>query len=507
MNASGKNHVTIVGASFHENVFLLTQVVPPSLEFQKHFKKNMFDKPNIAGFLHVSYYLSVIYDAKLFKQMVSWPLSCKKDEVMYRSAIKGFLSVLSRDNPDVNFPTILTSHLAQAGGAKFLIIMWKVSQLALRAYIKKQFQGDLLNAPRLSPADDLTIAYFNGVIAERCRLTREMHRKAKRVLDTASNFLKSEMELQSIYKSEIFDRTQNIKKLVFDMSVHPLVQKQLMDVQDSNIVNIWKRNISKNLQYICSRNEKLSELEESCRHLCKLVSKIISNSGVLDANKLPRINDDNRFLRTQDLYTNGSIAFSTLLSLVSLASARILHRINIADSSDLSRCSLYIEKARKNIKVLRSLFVALDVKLTGLHLDEQRISGRVTKVPVCLETDSASFIAENREILLESPEISFDLDQRVDNDHFHKTLCPSPTEGEHKHLFRRHKRKYCPYEWPVAPSSFSESSWNHMNGWLSPRAYSLKSELITPNGKSTSSLYSRLLASSKSSPKRSAGSS
>lgn len=182
----------------------------------------------------------------------------------------------------------------------------------------------------------------------------------------------------------------------------------------------------------------------------KLISRIISNSEVLDANKLPKIKD-NRLLRTQvvqlymnltqyflnifslfkhsvkDLYTNGSIAFSTLLSLVSLASVKMLHRVNIADSSDLSQCLLYVEAACKNIKILRTLFVGLDVKLTGIHWDEQRVSQRVTNVPICLDT-SNTFIV-NRDILLESPEINFDLDQRVNDDHFDKTLCSSPVEG------------------------------------------------------------------------------
>lgn len=47
------------------------------------------------------------------------------------------------------------------------------------------------------------------------------------------------MESQNMYKAEIFDRTQNIKKMVSDMSVHPLVQNQLLDVEDSNIINSW----------------------------------------------------------------------------------------------------------------------------------------------------------------------------------------------------------------------------------------------------------------------------
>lgn len=98
----------------------------------------MFDKPNTAGFLHVSHYLSIVYDATLFKQIVRWPILCKRDEVTYRIEMKNFLSILSRDNPDINFPPILMSHLIQSGGTKFLIIMWKLSQVALRTYIKRE---------------------------------------------------------------------------------------------------------------------------------------------------------------------------------------------------------------------------------------------------------------------------------------------------------------------------------------------------------------------------------
>lgn len=98
----------------------------------------MFDKPNTAAFLHVSHYLSTIYDTKLFKQMVRWPILCKRDEATYRVEMKNFLCLLSRDNPDLNFPSILTSHLMQSGGTKFQIIMWKLSQLALRVYMKRQ---------------------------------------------------------------------------------------------------------------------------------------------------------------------------------------------------------------------------------------------------------------------------------------------------------------------------------------------------------------------------------
>lgn len=38
MNRSENAH-TAISASFYENVFLLTQIIPPSFEFRQHFKK------------------------------------------------------------------------------------------------------------------------------------------------------------------------------------------------------------------------------------------------------------------------------------------------------------------------------------------------------------------------------------------------------------------------------------------------------------------------------------
>nr|XP_012223087.1 PREDICTED: uncharacterized protein LOC105672609 isoform X2 [Linepithema humile] len=293
MNRLEENQViTAISSSFYKNVFLLTRVLPPSSEFQQCFKKNMFDKPNTMGFLHVSHYLSVIYDSKLFKQMVSWPVLCKKDEVKYRTEIKDFFFVLSQDNPDINFPPVLMSHLIQSGGTRFLIIMWKLSQLALRAYIKREFQEELLYAPRTSPLDDLTITYFNNIIAEKHNVMTETHKKTKRVLDAANNFLHNEIKILSVYKSEIFDRRENLKRVVSNLLTYPLIQEQLMNVEDSKIISLWKIEILKKMQYIRRKNEKLKKLEDSCNRLCKLIVGINSNSEILDGNKFPKVNCD-----------------------------------------------------------------------------------------------------------------------------------------------------------------------------------------------------------------------
>lgn len=46
----------------------------------------------------------------------------------------------------------------------------------------------------------------------------------------------NEIEILNMYKSEIFDRKENIKELVLDLPAHPLIQERLMNVEDSNII-------------------------------------------------------------------------------------------------------------------------------------------------------------------------------------------------------------------------------------------------------------------------------
>lgn len=97
----------------------------------------MFDKPNTSGFIHISYYLLSIYNAKRFQKLVPWPIMNKTDERKYRTEIKNYLDVLASENPDIKFPSVLMSHLLRSGGTKFSILMWKISEISLRAYIRK----------------------------------------------------------------------------------------------------------------------------------------------------------------------------------------------------------------------------------------------------------------------------------------------------------------------------------------------------------------------------------
>ncbi|XP_071556880.1 uncharacterized protein [Temnothorax nylanderi] len=464
MSRLKETQIAVISSSFYKNVSLLAQIVPPSFEFQRHFKKGMFDKPNTVGFLHVSHYLSTVYDAKLFKQMVRWPILCKKDEATYRVEMKNFLCLLSQDNPDLNFPTILMSHLIQSAGTKFQTIMWKLSQLALRTYIKRELKGELLNAPCISPVQDLAIKYFNNIIVEKCKVVTETRKETEKILDAANNFLNDEIERLNTYKSEIFDRKENIRRVVPDLPAHPLIQKQLMNVEDSNITNLWKRSIFKKVQYILKKNKEFKEVEKSFDRLCKLVLRINSNSRTLDANEFPEIFCDNCLLYTQ--------------------------------SETQSKCLPSIQSACKKMKSLRTLFSALNTRIGGICRTEQCAGSREIK-NVYIDFDASNVPIVNRYILLQSPKISFNLDQSTDDKLFYERLCSSPVEGKHKHLFRRYKHKYRPLRELPAPLLDFSSSWNNMSGWLSPRAHSVKCEQILVNGKPLSPLYSRLLQHSK----------
>ncbi|XP_029171473.1 uncharacterized protein LOC114940873 [Nylanderia fulva] len=493
MNRLEDSHIRFIRSSFYKNVCLLTQMVLPSNAFQQHFRQGMFDKPNTAGFLHVSHYLSIVYDATLFNQIVNWPILCKKDEVTYRFEIKNFLSILSQDNPDINFPSILLSHLIQSGGSKFLIIMWKLSQVALKSYLKREFQGELCDAPRTGPVDDVTVTYFNNVIAKKCSIITETHEETQKILDTATTFYKNEIEILNTYKSEIFDRKEDIERLALNTLMSSFIQKRLIDVEDINIISLWRRNISEKMQYIYKENKKLIILKESCNRLYKLVLKMNTNSGILDANKFPKINYNNFLLEQStintinNLYTDGStISFFTLLTLLYLTFIRMLYHINAADFSDLSPCLLFIQNVCYQTKFLQMLFNALNNRINSIYRDEQYYSRENKNAYTNADTIN-KLVSANCKIL-QSPKINFNLNKCVDDNLLYEKLCSSVKEKD-KDLFKRYRaQKYRPsHELSTALSDFN-NSWSNMSGWLSPCKHSIKRKQVLVNGKPLSPL-------------------
>lgn len=50
-------------------------------------------------------------------------------------------------------------------------------------------------------------------------------------------YFSGEMKALNAYKSEIFDRKENIKTLVLDLPAYSLLQKRLIDVEDFDIIS------------------------------------------------------------------------------------------------------------------------------------------------------------------------------------------------------------------------------------------------------------------------------
>lgn len=97
----------------------------------------MFDKPNTTGFIHVSHYLLGIYYKEALKFKIEWPIVDKQSENKFRNDVKDCLQNIAKSHQNMNFPQILASHLILAKGTKFLLIMWKLSVVALATYLQR----------------------------------------------------------------------------------------------------------------------------------------------------------------------------------------------------------------------------------------------------------------------------------------------------------------------------------------------------------------------------------
>jgi len=122
---------------------------------------------------------------------------------------------------------------------------------------------------------------------------------------------------------------------------------------------------------------------------------------------------------------NDSIVFSTLLSLLHLTFA--LYYKSIADLSDLSRCLPFIQNDCKKMKSLQTLFSALNMRISNICRDEQCVVSREIK-NVHVNFDTSNISIANRNILLQSPKITFNLNQNTNDKLFYERLC-SPVEG------------------------------------------------------------------------------
>ncbi|XP_034172658.1 uncharacterized protein LOC117600840 isoform X2 [Osmia lignaria lignaria] len=459
-----------VSASFHRNVLLLSQVIQPNDEFKKHFRKGMFDKPNTAGFIHVSHYLLTIYDSERFKKLIEWPIICKKTEVKYRNSVKNYLISISVENSDIGFPNILMSHLIHAGGNKFTIIMWKLSQVVLRKYIARE---SMISSVKTSICYFLFVAIINfkstiktsysvmfapqarnkpclakKFIQEtnlKTKLNISNHHKNLSEMENATKtILEEQKKTLSNIVTEIFEREQFIETLLNEAPVHSTIKKCLSNINDEEVIKMWQMNITDGINRIQKKNALLKSIEQLGFKVNNIVLSNSNNVKVLDAKQIQKINCseiselfsiDTQCLLFQS-YKNDKLILNNFIVLFNSLLTQ-LHQLLKINTEDISKYLLQVEASCEDMKAAFNIIQTYVSDIAKLLSESQDM---LYQNDLSQVYDDSALPMMSNVLLMVSPLIKFDTNYTNEECDLQKRLQLTPVEGVHKSLFSRYER-------------------------------------------------------------------
>ncbi|CAL7946209.1 unnamed protein product [Xylocopa violacea] len=434
-----------VSASFHRNVLLLSRVIKPSDEFQKYFREGMFNKPNTAGFLHISHYLLTIYDSERFKKLIDWPVICKKTEAKYRNNVKDYLTIIATENPDIGFPNILMSHLIHAGGSKFTIIMWKLSQVVLRKYITRETATNVTFAPQVRNKGNLTKKFLQGSNAKiNCDILN-LHQNLSQMENRTKSILEKEKEMLTKIIVEIFEKEQLIENLSHAAPVHPSIKKRLRDINDGEVIKMWKININKGLNKIQKKNVILKDTKQISYKANNIVLCNSTDTKTINANQLQKINDleiselfppDMQCLLFQ-LYRDEKMILNHFIVLFEFLLLQLYQQLNLSKLEDFSECSLQIEASCKDLKSALNIIQTYLTDITKTISETRDVLSE--KNIIQIHNDTMLPMVNNMLITL-SPLIKINTNQSEEENDLRKRLQFTPVEAAHKSLFSRYER-------------------------------------------------------------------
>ncbi|XP_071629792.1 uncharacterized protein [Temnothorax longispinosus] len=442
-----------VSASFHRNVFLLNQLVPPDHDFQKVFREicvlqGMFDKPNTAGFIYVSHYLLTIYDSERFKKLVEWPVICKKTENQYRNNVKDYLNVIALKNPDIGFPRVVTTNLHHASGTKFMSIMWKLSQLALRTYIKRDGAYDVVFTPKPGLASDLVKTYLQQSKANVTCDTLSRHRNCVQMEKAANFTLAEEREHLAKIKEELFNKKQSVAKHVSAAPVVESIKQYLTNVEATEILSMWKNSLGENIQHIRKRNALLKDLERVCENISGIISNLLNDAKALDSMQLEKVDyslisesfppDIRHYLYLYlNLYNNDDkLVYHNFIGLLTLVLNKIYQWLRRGALVDLSQCLLQVKASAEDMKSMCDVFKIFLASMISSTEETQSVlcAKSIERIP---EENMLPFVKSV--LLMPSPIIKINTNcanERNDT----QLLQFTPGEITHKSLFSRYIR-------------------------------------------------------------------
>ncbi|KAK9298360.1 hypothetical protein QLX08_008270 [Tetragonisca angustula] len=485
----------MINESFYKNVFLLMQIVPASYECIKYFKKGMFDKPNTAGFIHVSHYLLSVHNEKRFQKLVIWPILNKTDEKRYRTEIKQYLETLTNENSDINFPPILMSHLLQAGGKKVLILMWKISEISLRAYITRACQTKLLQFPNIGDTKNITETYLTLKSVEKNHTISIFYENTKISLESFKEYMRCiSVDLLKV-QTAIFETRNNLEKLVATFPVNSLIAKRLIDIDDTEIINSWKESIDQNIKFLNQKNSKLNKLKTLSSTLHNLILILCVNHKILDGRNLPKINNrtwsfcltGNIQLVNDGLYMNGCLVFSILLMKFNQILKQMKYYLKVHKLPDLSNCDQKIIQYCKRIKYMKEMSEELMQQISD-NLNNVQCSLQKKTVDYTLDEDLLNFTG--LETILNSPKLNLSATY-IHEEKISKMILVFSEEGRYKHLFKRYKRNNSFRN--STRYQFNDSTEDITSSWISSQKQLIYKK-CSPNKIKVSPTYSRLFS-------------
>lgn len=221
-----------------ENVSLLLRCHPGTTQLKSILNANMFSKPNKSAFQEVSFYLLTVADRQLAKEKLkSWPLILPSQEIQFRSELIESVNVLNSKHKRADLPVFQLSHLVCPGGYKIGVLIFKLSQLAIREHLTRANIAVPL-PPKIGGNPELGASNLTAVFSElAAAIDADTKKKLDRLITThirlkeqagqVSCLIRKTQEEISRCKKELKEAEERHVDLlkIFDMEVADLKQR------------------------------------------------------------------------------------------------------------------------------------------------------------------------------------------------------------------------------------------------------------------------------------------
>ncbi|XP_008546263.1 uncharacterized protein LOC103570331 [Microplitis demolitor] len=430
------------GKRLYQYLKTLAVTNPMSGDLKKLIKENMFDKPNTAGFIHVSHYLLTIYDKEKFHQSVDWPILDKSGEAKYRTQVKALLPIIFAENQGFEWTPVTATHLHTAHGEKFTRLMFDLALLASKAFVERNSGEKMLSRPTAN--DPLTRALFTNTAAKINQEIAETQKDYDETTNRAKAHIEKTIEEINDFNAKIFEAKEELSKVVETCHGDAEFKKRLLDVDDEAVIKEWKEHKNTRFLLLKEKVAKKKELANKFVEVDDLVKSIYGeDKKILDGNALAKVNIDN--LMKYPLDPESKVALHNLYDedgeLVLKNMLIVLKAMLEYYANNLKDEDFFTDEDLQDVKTGLENLRAISDELNN-------ISNKINQLSESLPKDEPEPVEYRSRLIdksldlgvLRSPVVSFDPNDQIDN-YSEQRLTLTPTELPAKLLSTRYGKK------------------------------------------------------------------